>query len=141
MALAKIKTFGLLVLWIVLLSFPSFAAPTSVRLNTESNLSMRVPPVGRWVNNYALLANTAKTITVPSWTRYVSISGTNLWVNWTSAQVTVPSGNVTNGSGAVLNTGVRYIDSLGTGVDTIAAITSFVVISATAQEISVECWK
>ena len=116
----------------------ALAAPAAVQLQTLSNLSMRVPPAGRWVNNYVLAANTAKTITVPDWANYVNLSGTALWVNWTGAQAAVPNGDTTDGSGAVLNTGVRFVGPAG---GDLGAIASFQVISAIAQEISVECWK
>jgi len=89
------------------------------------------------VHNYALTANTAKTITVPDWANYVNISGVGIWVNWTGAQAAVPSGDVTDGTGAVRNTGVRYIGAFGN----LPAIISFQLISATTQEISVGCWK
>lgn len=115
----------------------ALAAPTAVTLETQSNVRLRVPPAGRWVQNYALAANTAKTITVPDWANYVNISGVEVWVNWTGAQAAVPSGDTVDGSGAVRCTGPRYIGPLSG----LPAIISFQVISGTAQEISVECWK
>jgi len=55
----------------------------------------------------------------------------------------VPSGDVTDGTGAVANTGVRYIGPIGDISPAPAAppIQTFWVISGTSQEISVECWR
>ena len=84
-------------------------------------------------------------ITVPGWANYVNISpsvpGTTIWVNWTTPIPAVPSGDVTDCSGAVANSGVRYIGPIGdiSPAPAVPAIQTFWVISGTSQEISVEC--
>ena len=124
-----------------------WAAPQQTPCETAQNVRIRVPPAGRWVHNYALSANTARMLTVPGWANYVCISpgvtGSTIWVNWTTSMSAVPSGDVTDGSGAVANSGPRYIGPIGaiSPAPAVPAIQSFWVISATAQEISVECWR
>jgi len=123
------------------------AAPQQTPCETAQNVRLRVPPAGRWVQNYALSANTARQLTVPGWANYVNISpgvtGSTIWVNWTTQISAVPSGDVTDGSGAVANSGPRYIGPIGaiSPAPAVPALQSFWVISATAQEISVECWR
>ena len=125
----------------------SFGQPQQTPLETAENVRIRVPPAGRWVHNYSLTANTARMLTVPGWANYVNISpgvpGTIIWVNWTTPITAVPSGDVTDGTGAVANTGVRYIGPIGDISPAPAAppIQTFWVISGTSQEISVECWR
>lgn len=131
------KRFGLTLLLLVLLVSPVLATPVVVTLDTASNRNLGVPTAGRYVNGYPLVANTAKTITVPDGVNYVSISGTEIWVNWIGVTAAVPSSDITDGTASVRNTGVRFIGVM-TGL---SPITSFSVISATAQQISVECWK
>ena len=126
---------------------PIWAAPQQTPCETAQNVRIRVPPAGRWVHNYALSANTARQLTVPGWANYVCISpgvtGSTIWVNWTTSMSAVPSGDVTDGSGAVANSGPRYIGPIGTisPAPAVPALQTFWVISATAQEISVECWR
>jgi len=125
----------------------SWGAPQQTPLETAQNVRIKVPPAGRWVHNYSLTANTARMITVPGWANYVNISpgvpGTTFWVNWTTPMTAVPSGDTTDGSGAVANSGVRYIGPIGdiSPTPAVPPIQTFWVISATTQEISVECWR
>jgi hypothetical protein len=139
-----------LILTLALLFFiapGSFGAPQQIPLETTQNVRIRVPPAGRWVNDYSLTANTVRMITVPGWVNYVnispSVSGSTIWVNWTSAITGVPSGDVTDGTGVVANSGVRYIGPIGdiSPAPAVPAIQTFWVISGTSQEISVECWR
>jgi hypothetical protein len=64
-------------------------------------------PALRYVNNYVLVANTAKSITVPTGANYVLISGTSLpiYMNFQGTAV-VPSTDITDGSGSFPNLGV-----------------------------------
>ena len=125
----------------------SFGQPQQAPLETAENVRIRVPPAGRWVHDYNLTANTARMITVPGWANYVNISpgvpGTTIWVNWTPTMTAVPSGDFTDATGAVANSGVRYIGPIGdiSPAPAVPSIQTFRLISGTSQEISVECWR
>lgn len=92
------------------------------------------PPNSAYVNDYALSANTAVTVTWPTGTKYANISASSpVWVNATTT-ATVPATTITNGSGSALNPAQRR-KWLTNG-----ATETFSIISATAQEISIEFW-
>lgn len=68
-----------------------------------------------YINNRVLVANTAQTFTIPTGAKRVSFNNTeNIWVAYTFAgyddkTAVVPSVNVTDGSGQVLNPKIRHL--------------------------------
>jgi len=80
-----------------------------------------------YVNNYVLVADTNKAVTVPTGARYaVFAANADIWVN-VGGTAAIPSGDVTNGTGSEFNPVVRWIE----GESTIG------VISAGAAKVSI----
>ena len=88
------------------------------------------------VDSFLLTANTAKTITVPTFltasgsqvaARYCLIKAdANIWVNW-STTATIPAGDTIDGTGSELNPDFRILESVST----------FSIISASAAKLSI----
>jgi len=66
------------------------------------------------VNNYLLVANTNKAVTVPAGANYAIFSANaDIWVEMGGA-ATVPAGDVTDGTGSELNPTIRKVEPGGT---------------------------
>jgi hypothetical protein len=73
-------------------------------------------------DNLVLVANTAKTYTIPTGASVLLFSGTApFWVNWYTTAV-VPSGDVTSGAGQCLNPMLRGIPDDVTAISIISAV-------------------
>ena len=84
-----------------------------------------------YINNYVLTPSTNKEVAIPTGSNYVSINSTkNIWVKIGGA-ATIPSGDVTDGTGSELNPKMRSL-----GSNTIIG-----VISSGAAKISVIFYK
>lgn len=102
------------------------------RTYVEKGLSTLIPQVSTWVNSYALTANTAKSISVPSGATLCIISSdVDIWVASEGTAV-VPVSDTTDGTGVVLNPGARSIP---------AGVTTLSVISEYAAKVSIEWYK
>lgn len=115
-----------LLIALLLLSVPAFA------MQPYSSNGMITPIDSDTINNVALTANTAATVTWPTGALYVNISCPSAY--WTSLQsgIAVPAATNTAGTGAALNTAQR-----AKGISE----TAFYIISATTQVCSLEFWK
>jgi hypothetical protein len=92
------------------------------------------------VDSFLLTANTAKTITVPTFTNLagnqtpahncVINADANIWVNW-GTTATIPAGDTVNGTGSELNPTAR----------TLSGVTSFSIISASAAKVSIAWYR
>ena len=92
------------------------------------------------VDSFLLTANTAKTITVPTFTNSsngqtqamncVINADANIWVNWVTT-ATIPAGDTVNGTGSELNPTAR----------TLSGVTSFSIISASAAKVSIAWYR
>jgi len=92
------------------------------------------------VDSFLLTANTAKTITVPTFAnskgeqtpakKCVIAFDHNVWVNWSTA-ATIPSGDVIDGTGSELNPTAR----------TLSGVTSFSIISGFAAKGSITWYR
>jgi len=114
------------------IAFPALAAvvPSQYATIGPGGVGTLTPPMSRYVNAYALTANTAETITWPQDALWCNISSAApFWVN-VNATATIPSTDVTTGLSSAYNIGQRAKGSEG----------SFSIISATSQQISVEFW-
>jgi len=81
-----------------------------------------------YVNSYLLTATTAKTITIPTGSRYVIFAATaDIWVRIGTGTATIPVGDTTNGTGSELNPVCRWIEGE----------TQMSVVSAYAAKISI----
>jgi hypothetical protein len=92
------------------------------------------------VDSFLLTANTAKTITVPTFTNSdagqtpakncVINADSDFWVNW-GTTATIPAGDTTDGTGSELNPTAR----------TLSGVTSFSIISASAAKVSIAWYR
>ena len=90
-------------------------------------------PAPTWVNNYVLVASTAKSITVPTGAVYALISAVSLpiYMNFQGTAV-IPSTDITDGSGSFPNLGCLI---------SVVGVTTISVISPTAGPIGAAFWK
>lgn len=96
----------------------------------SAKIPLWMPPMSKYVNSYALAANTAETVTWPDGYEFCKIQGTdNYWVS-VGGTAAVPSTDITNGTASAMNVSERRRDG----------DTSFSVISTNAQTITVEFW-
>lgn len=122
----------LLVLFVVLfISSNAYAVvPSQYSTGGPGGMATLTPPMTKYVNSYALAANTAETITWPAGAQWCNISAASpFWVN-ANTTATIPSTDVTTGLASAYNIGQR-----AKGPES-----SFSIISATSQQISVEFW-
>lgn len=89
-----------------------------------------IPPWSDTVHTYALVATTAKSVTVPVGATFMVVSATaDFWVNTFGATAVIPSADNTTGTGTpVLNPTQRKVVA--------GQVLSF--ISATSQQITIE---
>lgn len=74
-----------------------------------------------YVNNYVLTASTNKAVTIPSGARYaVFAASADIWVR-VGGTASIPSADVTDGTGSELNPVVRWIE----GETTIGVISAY----------------
>ena len=67
-----------------------------------------------YVNNYVLVANEHKSITVPTGSKFALFcANADIWVR-VGGTAKVPSGDVTDGTGSELNPDTRYLDAATT---------------------------
>ena len=123
----------LLILTLLLFTNPAFALRDYKTLGPDGGSSI-TPPVSDVVNNYALVANVASTITWPTNSNYMNISASApYWVAAAGQTATVPTTNNTGGTGSVYMLAQRNRKG--------QADTTISIISPTNQVISVEFWK
>ena len=85
-----------------------------------------------YVNNYALSASTAKSVTVPSGARVaVFNSDANLWVRYDGSDAAIPASDVTDGTGSELNPAARDVSELQ----------SLSIIAAAACKVSISFYR
>ena len=92
------------------------------------------------VDSFLLTANTAKTITVPTFPNSANVQtpakkcvinfDANIWVNW-GTTATIPSGDTIDGTGSELNPSAR----------TLSGVTSFSIISGAAAKGSIAWYR
>ena len=121
-------------IFLLILSFVPCQASAMRMFVTKGpdNAAALTPPLSDTVNDYALAANTAQSVSWPSGANYAIISASAAyWVGAAGQTATVPSTSITNGTGAAQSPAQisRFSDS------------SFSIISATAQEISVSFYQ
>ncbi|MBW2342497.1 MAG: hypothetical protein JRF53_00530 [Deltaproteobacteria bacterium] len=81
-----------------------------------------------YVNTYLLTASAAKTITIPTGSRYVIFASTaDIWVRIGTGTAAIPAGDTNNGTGSELNPICRWIEGE----------TQMSVISAYAAKVSI----
>ena len=81
-----------------------------------------------YVNSYLLTAGTAKTLTIPSGSRYVIFASTaDIWVRIGTGTAAIPAGDTNNGTGSELNPICRWIEGE----------TQMSIVSAYAAKISI----
>lgn len=84
----------------------------------------------KWVDNIVLVANVAKTYTVPTGAKSLLFSATtNFYVSY-GGTAAVPSVDVTNGTGVELNPVLRSLDSSTTAISIISPVACIVAIIA-----------
>ena len=67
-----------------------------------------------YINNYVLVANEHKSITVPTGSKFALFcANADIWVR-VGGTAKVPSGDVTDGTGSELNPDTRYLDAATT---------------------------
>jgi hypothetical protein len=119
-----------LLLILCMVALPSLASAQTIGPYAHNNTV--TPPDSGYINNVALSANSAATITWPSGAAYVNIScASPPYYASLQSGIAVPASTITNGTGAALNPAQRQ-RSLNE--------TAFYIISATAQECSFEYW-
>lgn len=90
------------------------------------------PPHSDYINQYSMDGAAAQKVTWPAGMTFCNISGTaNYWVRGNEQTAVVPAAGITNGTGSALNVAQRRRNDNET---------SFSVISATVQYITVEFW-
>ena len=122
--------------YLILVAALLFALPAQAQFvstystNGPGGMATLTPPMSRWVNTYALAANTAESITWPAGALWCNISGSAPY--WTNANTTatIPATDVTTGLASAYNIAQR-----GKGPEA-----AFSIISSSAQQISVEFW-
>jgi hypothetical protein len=114
---------------IVLLSHPALAKRPYNTGGPDGQASL-TPYLSDYVNNYALAAATAETVTWPSGYQWANIACPSPFFASLSASISVPSADVTDGTGAALQAAQRRRGSE----------TAFYLISSIAQVCSVEFW-
>jgi len=86
-----------------------------IQLDAKGNQNTLIPNASKWVDARVLAAGVAETVTVPAAVAIVSFSATeNFYVNFSGGTAAVPVADVTNGSAAELNPGIRYVKGQGT---------------------------
>jgi hypothetical protein len=119
----------------ILMAVPAAAAPslTSFELQPDvrGNHNTLIPNASKWIDVRVLAAGVAETVTVPADVKIITFSSTdNFYVNYTTTAA-VPVADVTDGSGAELNPGVRYVYGQGT----------FSIISPTVCTVTMSSYK
>jgi hypothetical protein len=129
----KLQVLGWALIMLGMFMQHAYALPPAIMqysTNGPGGVGTLSPPISRWVNTYALSANTAETITWPTGALWCNISASAAyWVN-ANTTATIPNSDVTTGLASMLNMGQRM-----KGVES-----GFSIISATNQQISVEFW-
>ena len=138
------KRIGVLAL-LILLGLVGVAQATAtltafcVVKDRTGNSATLVPNACTYVTNEVLAANTAETITVPAGANYVSFSSTgNFYVNFTTT-ATVPSGDITDGTGSILNPGIRFVGVVQS--QNVAGVSSFSIIAPADCIVSFEWYR
>ena len=85
-----------------------------------------------YVNTYLLTASAAKTITIPTGSRYVIFASTaDIWVRIGTGTAAIPAGDTNDGTGSALNPICRWIEGE----------TQMSIISAYAAKISISYYE
>lgn len=122
----------LLALFFCLLALPVYAVqpPSQYSTGGPGGVGTLTPPMTPYVNSYAVSAGVAETITWPAGALWCNISaGANYWTR-VGGTATVPGADITDGTSSTLNAAQR-----AKGPES-----SFSIISATSQQVSVEFW-
>lgn len=121
----------IILLFLILLASPCYAGQINqYSTGGPGGVGALSPPMSHYVNTYALVANTAQTITWPASALWCNISGSaGYWTN-VDTTATVPVANATTGAASAYNIGQRSKGSEST----------FSIISGTNQQISIEFW-
>ena len=129
----------LMITAILILMLPLYAlaasspqlVPMQMMPDSMGHTTTNIPPAGRYVTQHSLVANTAKTINVPTGANWVLLAPTaNLWVSFSGGTAAVPVGDIAQGTGCFFNPPLVYIGAVNSGgVVLYPALTTISVIS------------
>ena len=141
----------LMITAILILMLPLYAlaasspqlVPMQMMPDSMGHTTTNIPPAGRYITQHALVANTAKTINVPTGANWVLFAPTaNLWASFSGGTAVVPVGDISQGSGCLFNPPLMYIGAVTSGGATLyPALTTISVISDTTWVMSVMWWR
>ena len=121
----------IIILSIILFASTAFALDSLKFYRNYAGDQTFAVPQG-YINSYLLTASTAKTISIPSGSRYVIFASTSdIWVRIGAGTAAVPVGDTNNGTGSELNPICRWIEGE----------TQMSVVSAYAAKISITYYK